>query len=186
MNTQAPLLIVIQGAPGTGKTTLSRRLEKDLEVPLIAKDDIKEFLFDRLVQSDRAFSRLQGEASVFMMYAAARSFLKAGKSIIIESAFFTQFAKKDVADLLNEVGARGYEIYVHCDEDVRRERFLKRIHDGDRHPGHIDYLPEDPSDASDKNRYVRIGLVDYSEVDTTSGLTDDAYASILREVRKRL
>ena len=39
-----PLLVVISGAPGSGKTALSRRLAPELKLPLISKDTIKEVL----------------------------------------------------------------------------------------------------------------------------------------------
>jgi predicted kinase len=48
------LLIVITGLPGTGKTTLGRKLAEELALPFISKDDIKELLFDGLGWEDRA------------------------------------------------------------------------------------------------------------------------------------
>lgn len=39
-------LIIINGLPGTGKTTIAKPLASKLGFPLIAKDGIKEFLFD--------------------------------------------------------------------------------------------------------------------------------------------
>lgn len=190
-DTKPPLLVVIQGAPASGKTTLSQRLERDLHLPLIAKDDIKEFLFDRLEQSDREFSKTEGEASIMMMYAAAKVFLKAGRTILMESAYYADFSKQDIGMLLEETGARYFEVYVHCDEDERKKRFVRRAHDGSRHPGHLDHLAADPNDYKSANlnpgdRYRRIGLGEYIDVDTTSGITDDLYAAVLSAVKERL
>ena len=42
------LLIIINGAPCTGKTTLGRKLAKQLCLPFLSKDGIKEVLFDTL------------------------------------------------------------------------------------------------------------------------------------------
>lgn len=189
--TRPPLLVVVQGAPASGKTTLSQRLERDLHLPLIAKDDIKEFLFDRLEQSDREFSRIEGEAAVMMMYAAAKVFLKAGRSILMESAYYTEFSKQDISMLLKETNARYFEVYVHCDEDERRKRFVDRAHGGSRHPGHLDHLAADPHDYKNANlspedRYQRIGLGEYIDIDTTDDITDDLYASVLAAVEERL
>jgi predicted ATPase len=41
-------LVLVTGPPGSGKTTLAVPLARRLELPLIAKDTIKEALFDAL------------------------------------------------------------------------------------------------------------------------------------------
>jgi 2-phosphoglycerate kinase len=47
-----PLLVLVSGSPGSGKTTLARRLAADLVMPLLGKDTIKEALGDaRVVDS---------------------------------------------------------------------------------------------------------------------------------------
>ncbi len=62
------MLVIINGAPGAGKTTLGRRLAKDLELPFLSKDDIKECLFGALGWSDRAWSMKLGRASVELLF----------------------------------------------------------------------------------------------------------------------
>ena len=54
-----PRLLIVNGLPGSGKTTLSRELAPRLGLPLISKDDIKELLFDQLGWSDREHSKLR-------------------------------------------------------------------------------------------------------------------------------
>jgi broad-specificity NMP kinase len=44
----APVLILITGAPCTGKTTIAQHLAGKFQLPVVHKDDIKERLFDRL------------------------------------------------------------------------------------------------------------------------------------------
>jgi shikimate kinase len=39
-------LVVVSGLPGSGKTTLGRRLAQALNLPLIDKDDILDRLFE--------------------------------------------------------------------------------------------------------------------------------------------
>jgi len=41
-------LVIVGGAPGSGKTTLARKLAKRCAVPLIEKDDVKEAIADAL------------------------------------------------------------------------------------------------------------------------------------------
>ena len=37
-----PLLIIVNGLPGTGKTTLARRLAADLHLPVFSRDGMYE------------------------------------------------------------------------------------------------------------------------------------------------
>jgi predicted kinase len=50
---QKPTLILVSGAPGAGKTTIAARLSRNLRMPMVSKDAVKESLFDSLGWSDR-------------------------------------------------------------------------------------------------------------------------------------
>src|SRR5881296_3946918 len=50
-------LVIVGGAPATGKTTLARELGRSLELPVITKDDIKEALAAPFQTGDRDWSR---------------------------------------------------------------------------------------------------------------------------------
>jgi predicted kinase len=52
-----PLVVVVTGPPASGKSTIARELADALAAPLIAKDPIKETLFDSLGTGDPAWSR---------------------------------------------------------------------------------------------------------------------------------
>jgi adenylate kinase family enzyme len=41
-----PLLLIVTGPPGVGKTTVAEALAPRLGLPLLAKDDLKETLHD--------------------------------------------------------------------------------------------------------------------------------------------
>lgn len=57
------VLIIVLGPPCAGKTTLARRIAQEFQLPLIAKDDIKESLFDSLGWRDREWSKKLGRAT---------------------------------------------------------------------------------------------------------------------------
>src|ERR671929_100801 len=87
-----PLLLIVSGPPAAGKTTLGRRIARDLQLPFIAKDDIKETLFERLGWGDLALSRQFGRASYDLLYLFAEAQLMAGRSLALESNFSPEHA----------------------------------------------------------------------------------------------
>lgn len=135
-----PCLVIVSGLPASGKTTLAKRLADELKLPLLAKDDIKELLFEVFPQKDRAWSTIQGRASISMMYAGAQALLKAGHSVMIESSFDTVMGREDVETLIQTNNCSYIEIHCSLDYHERQRRWTQRsLHN--RHPGHMD----DPS-----------------------------------------
>ena len=89
-----PSLIIVAGPPCTGKSTLALRLAIDLSLPLIAKDHIKEILFDSLGWKDRAWSRQLGQLTYELLYHFVEVELRAGCSCIVESNFAPESATR--------------------------------------------------------------------------------------------
>lgn len=179
-----PLLVVIQGAPGSGKTTLLNKLKQDISLPMLGKDEIKEFLFDTLPQSDRDFSTIQGKAAIAMLYSFAETFLKNGQSVLVESAFHTEFARADVGTVLASTNARLLEFHCHTDEDVRIERFKQRVRSGARHPGHQD---QNAIAFNDAEKYSALKITESSfDIDMTAPLAGERYDEIVSKIRSFL
>jgi predicted kinase len=176
----SPLLVVIQGAPGVGKTTIARRIRQDIALPLLGKDDIKELLFEHLPQSNREFSRLQGMVSFEMLYTFARTFLKKGTSVIIEGAFHTELSRQNIQAILEETGADFFEIFCHLDEDVRRQRFEERSKDGTRHPAHLDSI----STLTPAESYLSLGIGESVSIDTGSPISEEVYNGIIKKTQQ--
>ncbi len=117
--------IVVHGIPGTGKSTLATPLAAELGLPLIAKDSIKESLWDALGPGDRAWSSKLGAAAMEVLWRLAA---EAG-SAVLESNFHRAFAHRfDALD-----GAL-VEVHCACDHELARERYVNRH----RHPCHFD------------------------------------------------
>lgn len=78
-----PLLVIVGGAPGAGKTTVARELAHRLRLALITKDHIKEALGDALGVGDRERSRQLGVAAYAVMWSVARRTLEAGAGVVL-------------------------------------------------------------------------------------------------------
>lgn len=138
------VLVVISGPPASGKTTLGGEISRELGLPLLSRDDLKETLFDTLGTADREWSKKLGEVSWRLLYQVTETLIGAGQSVIAETNFT---ADPDGARLERIVAEHGCEVvHVHCTAEpgLLLERFAGRVERGQRHPGHVDEqtLPE--------------------------------------------
>ncbi len=180
MDTKMPYLIIINGAPGVGKTTLAKRLHKDLAIGLVTKDAFKEFLFDTVGADDRDWSFALGKEAIDFCYHFTKFALQHERSVIFESAFWPEHAKRDVEQLIQETGVRALEIYCTVTEETRHQRFNERIESGERHHGHAD-SPITTSDGLEK--YGPLDVCQRVDVDTGE-FYDEAYTDLLNVIKK--
>jgi predicted kinase len=133
-----PVLLIITGAPGTGKTVLSRRIAAHLALPCLRKDDIKERLFDTLGWSDRDWSRKLGVATYALLYYCLELQLQAGQPLIVECNFSRERDSAPVRTLLDRYSYAPFQILCWASGPVLLERFRQRATAPERHPGHVD------------------------------------------------
>ena len=128
--TRLPLLVVVTGMPSSGKTTVAENLARRVHLPLIAKDDIKEKLYERLGAGDSAWSGRLGDAAYGLIFALGSRALSAGAAVIVEANFFVGQAD----DFARLPPHRTLQIHCHAPLDVLLDRYASR----ERHPGHHD------------------------------------------------
>lgn len=137
MQSGAPALVIISGAPASGKTTLADRLSLDLRLPIVAKDELKEALADAIGPPfDLPTSMRLGEGAYAMLYLVALRLLEARTGLIVESNFRRGVSETDLRPLLG----RSDPALINCSAapDVVQARYAARHERGDRHPAHLD------------------------------------------------
>jgi predicted kinase len=126
-----PLLVVVTGMPSAGKTTVAEALAHRLQLPLIAKDAIKESLYESLGAEDVEASGRLGAAAYALVFALTGSMLADGVAVIVEANFFRGEHERGFAALPPH-----RLLQLHCDAPlaVLLDRYAQRS----RHAGHFD------------------------------------------------
>lgn len=156
-------LVIVSGAPGSGKTTLAAPLAAALGMPLFAKDTIKETLHDTLGASGDdhvAWSQRVGAAAMELLWRLASD----APACVLEANFLPGHERQ--GRMLRELSADGRLVEVHCScpIEVAVARYAERdLTYSRRHVHHSDFPPEVQALYSGP---VGLGMV--VEVDTTT------------------
>jgi 8-oxo-dGTP pyrophosphatase MutT (NUDIX family)/predicted kinase len=123
------VFVVVSGPPASGKSTLAPALARELGLPLVAKDTIKDAFMSVLPVPDLEASRRLGRAAVVAMLAVAG---ESPVGAVIESNFRRSVAAAGLAGLPGPV----VEVFCRVDRETAARRYAARA--GSRHPGHFD------------------------------------------------
>lgn len=179
-----PTLIIVSGAPASGKSTLAVQMQQDIAIPLITKDTIKEMLFDTIAQYDRNWSTIEGSMAIAMMYAGAAELLKAGYHVMIESSFHPEYSKSDVGRIQKSVEFEIIEVNVYLEYEERQKRYAKRAQTN-RHPGHMDEVGHSLSRRNENGCVFPDSAIRYDTALSGNDATEQ-YSTLIRTVKDNL
>lgn len=134
--TQTVILVV--GRPASGKTTISRLIADEWKLPVIAKDTIKEILFDSLGTGNRAWSASLGTAAFALLDHVIELQLRTGEPFLVDAAYNAAFEDAKFQAWQDHFGFTALQVHCTASNDELMRRFVRRVEDGSRHPGHAD------------------------------------------------
>lgn len=113
-----PLLVVVSGAPGSGKTTFAAQLAKHMNLLHIERDRA----FDSMLftYADEPFNRQHDGIPAF--YNLLHAVAAANVSAIVDCTLYKNKSEKDLQPLLT----KAHVIQVHCRADNALQRFYAR------------------------------------------------------------
>jgi predicted kinase len=152
-------LVLVSGAPGSGKTTLAVPLAAELGFALLRKDRIKETLHDALgaPESDLPWSNRLGAAAMELLWALAAD----APAVVLEANFIPRFAH--VRNRIGALSARPVEVNCVCPPELAARRYAERVPTS--HPVHV-VTRLTPEMLAEYDRPVGIG--ELITVDTTA------------------
>jgi predicted kinase len=170
-------IVVVTGPPASGKSTVARALAEGLRLPLIAKDPVKEVLFDALGHTELEWTKRLGTAVYPLLYHALETQLQAGRSCVVEANFDHDAASERLRRLQERLPFRALQVVCTAPPEELLERYVART--GSRHPGHFDELRvDDVREAIAAGRWRRLELegetieLDTSQQVDLEGLTE--------------
>lgn len=185
-----PVLIIVNGLPGTGKTTLARRLAADVKLPVFSRDGMYETLFEALECERNGSPPLMGAASFVLLYYIVGSVLAAGQSLVVEGFFGRpELRSAEFLQLQRAHDFEPWQILCRADGQALLERFLARVESVERHEGHRNSDREWIEENKERLLQGRLTPLALGgavvEIDTTTAGSFD-YGDLLGRVRAAL
>lgn len=132
----APLLVLISGAPGSGKTTLARRLGDVLHLPVVSRDLIKTGMHVTVRSEDPTEIHRFAALAFDLFFDVVEHLLRGGSSVIAEAAFHSGLSEPGIRRLGEHADV--VHLSTRPSHDLALERYRQRAERGERHPAHDD------------------------------------------------
>ena len=117
------MLIIICGLPGTGKTTVAKKIAIKTGGVLLRTDVIRKTI------GKERYSQKEKQKVYEEMFKRAREFLREGKTVVLDATFAKKKNRKLAQEIAKEKNSPFWIIETVCDEKIVKERLSKRVED---------------------------------------------------------
>ncbi len=121
-----PVLVVISGLPGTGKTFFSSKLAEKLPFVILESDALRKSLFP-----NPAYTQKESAALFRYIYLLIERLLGQGIPIILDATNLSESNRERLYNIADRMKARLVIVSIKAPPDIVRERLLKRATSGE-------------------------------------------------------
>jgi len=116
------MLVLVCGLPGTGKSTLSRKLAKRINATLLKTDSVRRELFDK-----PSYNEEEKEVVYRTIFIMAR-YLLPWQNVVIDGTFYRRKIRHRVYEVARRTGTEMQVVECTCPEHVIRRRMERRVY----------------------------------------------------------
>ncbi|MHA1419331.1 MAG: AAA family ATPase [Candidatus Heimdallarchaeaceae archaeon] len=126
---RAPLVILLAGLPGTGKSTLARKLARRYRLEHISTDSVRKRIFRDVRENSfgkGSYSQRQRNVVYDTIYYVLYTLLKHGVGCVLDGTFYQDKLRSKVGRICDRFEATFLLVLIEAPEELIRKRFEER------------------------------------------------------------
>jgi len=121
-----PLVVLMCGVAGSGKTTCAQRLEREGYVRLSIDEEVWRRSGRHGVDYPESDCAALSQAAEDALRARLLELVAEGRDVVVDFSFSQRASREHYEQLIESAGGRWRLIYLHADPDVLRRRLAER------------------------------------------------------------